>query len=135
MDKWYPASGIAVPCFRNCGTRKLEWRCNLGRILQQKLQTILEQCGANGIIIVVDIVAVLVDIAVIVDIGGIILIVAERPQSPPAEEPIQSNPRITSRRTIIVFCRCSSKHRVSFDNRQSALKSARTVWEEYNLAP
>ena len=33
MDKWYPASGIAVPCFRNCGTRKLEWRCNLGRIL------------------------------------------------------------------------------------------------------
>ena len=34
MDKWYPASGIAVPCFRNCGTRKLEWRCNLGRILQ-----------------------------------------------------------------------------------------------------
>lgn len=38
MDKWYPASGIAVPCFRNCGTRKLEWRCNLGRILHSKSQ-------------------------------------------------------------------------------------------------
>ena len=101
----------------------------------QKLQAIWEQCGANGIIIVVDIVAVLVDVAVIVHIGGIILIVAGRPQPPPAEEPIQSNPQITSRRTIIVFCRCSSKHRVSFDNRQSALKSVRIAWEEYSLAP
>ena len=82
----------------------------------------------------VDIVAVLVDVAVIVDIGGIILIVAGRPQPPPAE-PIQSNPRITSRRTIIVFCRCSSKHRANFDSQQFALKSARTVLEGYSLAP
>ena len=93
------------------------------------------QSGADSIVIVVDIVAVLVDVAVIVDIGGIILIVAGRPQPPPAEEPIQSNPQITSRRTIIVFCRCSSKHRVSFDSRQSALKSVRIAWEEYSLAP
>ena len=69
-----------------------------------------ESDAGDSIVIVVDIVAVLVDIAVIVDIGGIILIVAGRPQPPPAEEPIQSNPWITSRRTIIVFCRYSSRH-------------------------
>ena len=40
MDKWYPASGIAVPYFRNCGTRKLEWRCNLGRILHRNLAAV-----------------------------------------------------------------------------------------------
>ena len=42
------------------------------------------QSGANGIISVVDTVAVLVDIAVIADIGGITLKVAGRPQPPPA---------------------------------------------------
>lgn len=103
-------------------------------MLTQKLQTTWEQCGADGVVIVLDIVAVLVDVAVIVDIGGIILIVAGRPQPPPAEEPIQSDPRITSRRTIIVFCRYLSKRQANFGNLQFALKSARTVLEEYILA-
>lgn len=80
--------------------------------------------GADRIVVVVDIVAVPIDRAVIVDIGGIILIVAGRPQPPPAEKPIQSDPQITSRRTIIVFCRCSSKHQANFGNLQFVLKSA-----------
>ena len=93
------------------------------------------QSGADSTEIDEDIAAVLTDVAVIVDIGGIILIVAGRPQPPPAEEPIQSDPRITSRRTIIVFCRCSSKLRANSDNLQFFLRSARTVLEEYSLAP
>lgn len=101
----------------------------------QKLQTIWEQCGADSIVIVVDIVAVLIDVAVIVDIGGIILIVAGRPQPPPAEEPIQSDPRSTSRWTIIVFCRFSSKLRANSDNLQFFLRSVRIALREYSLAP
>ena len=58
----------------------------------QKLQARWEQFGADSIVIVVDIVAVLVDVVVIVDIGGIILIVAGRPQPAPAEEPYNRIP-------------------------------------------
>ena len=42
------------------------------------------QSGANTDIVIVDIVAIVVDRPVIVDIGGIVLIIAGRPQPPPA---------------------------------------------------
>ena len=48
------------------------------------LANIDPQSGADGIITVADIVAVLVDVADTVDIGGTILITAGRPQPPPA---------------------------------------------------
>ena len=43
----------------------------------------LGQGGANTAVVVVDVVAVDAGIAVVVDIGGIIAIVAGRPQPPP----------------------------------------------------
>ena len=43
----------------------------------------LGQSGANAAGVIVDIVAIDVDIAVIVDIGGIVRIVAGRPKPPP----------------------------------------------------
>ena len=93
------------------------------------------QSGADSTDIVVDNGAELEDVADIADNGGIIRIVAGRPQPPPAEEPIQSDPRITSRRTIIVFCRCSSKLRANSDNLQFFLRSAHIALGEYSLAP
>lgn len=101
----------------------------------RKLQATWEQCGANRIITVVDIVTVLINAAIVVDIGSIVLIIAGRPQPPPAENPVQSNPRITSRRMIIFFCHCSSMHRANFGNRRFAGRSAHTALVEYNLAP
>ncbi|MCL2051843.1 MAG: hypothetical protein FWG91_08990 [Lachnospiraceae bacterium] len=50
------------------------------------------QSGANTTIVIVDIVAIHIDIAVVVDIGGIISIVAGRPQPPPTS-PCNQNPR------------------------------------------
>ena len=52
----------------------------------------LGQSGANSAVVVVDIVAIDVDIAVIVDIGGIIAIIAGRPQPPPRRR-YNQNPR------------------------------------------
>lgn len=54
-------------------------------VLTGRFQTTWEQCGANGVITVVDIVAVVVDGAVVVDICSVAGIVAGRPQPPPAE--------------------------------------------------
>ena len=46
-------------------------------------RAICVQIGANGVIIVVDIITISVNITVIVDIRGIVCIVARRPQPPP----------------------------------------------------
>ena len=54
-------------------------------VLTVRFQVTWEQCGANGVIIVVDIVTVVIDGAVIVDICSVVRIVAGRPQPPPAE--------------------------------------------------
>ena len=43
----------------------------------------LGQGGPNTTVVVVDVVAIDVDVAVVVDIGGIVAIVAGRPQPPP----------------------------------------------------
>ena len=45
-----------------------------------------EQCGADGVVVVVDIVAIVVHGAVVVDICSVVSIVAGRPQPPPAEK-------------------------------------------------
>lgn len=45
-------------------------------------------------VFIVYIVAVLIDVAIIVDIGGVIIIVAGRPQPPPQESPFSQNPRL-----------------------------------------
>jgi hypothetical protein len=52
----------------------------------------LGQSGTNTAIVVVDIVAIRVDIAVIVDIGGVITVIAGRPQPPPRSR-YNQNPR------------------------------------------
>ena len=55
-------------------------------------QATREQCGANGVIVVVDVVAVVVDGAVVVDICRVVRIVTGRPQPPPVESGIIESP-------------------------------------------
>ena len=54
----------------------IAWRCLCFQIYPQS--------GANTVIVVVDIVAVMIDGAIVVDIGSVVLIVAGRPEPPPA---------------------------------------------------
>jgi len=51
----------------------------------------LRECGANTIVIVVDVVAIGVDIAISIDVSGVIGIITRGPQQP--NLPLQSNPR------------------------------------------
>ena len=61
-------------------------------VLTVRFQASWEQCGPNGVIIVVDIVTIVIDGAVSVDICSIVRIVAGRPQPPPAQADIIESP-------------------------------------------
>ena len=65
-----PREGIRFPCTRT-GAPHLRQRYGLGM-----------QCGADAVVVVVDIVAIVVDRAIVIDVGGVVCIVARRPQPP-----------------------------------------------------
>ena len=52
----------------------------------------LGQSGTDAAVVVVDVVAIDVDVAVVVDIGGIVAVVAGRPKLPPRSR-YNQNPR------------------------------------------
>ena len=61
-------------------------------VLTVRFQATWEQCGADSVFVVVDIVTVVVDGAVVVDICSVVRIVAGRPQPPPAESGLIESP-------------------------------------------
>ena len=92
------------------------------------------QSGTNGIVIIVDVVAIVIVRAIVVDVRCVVLIIAGRAKPPPAE-PIQPNPRIRPAKAVISFCRWSSTLRADSGSPSPVSRSVHTASGVYTVAP